>query len=244
MDLAQGPRRLVRLRQAGEVPAPAWARSSRRQRLPDQGQVAMQHRRRVPQRRSSRTRRPTSSTAPPRSRCWTTRRRTAAATSPATSSASPRARRTPRRAWELIKYLTTNTDAIVKLAQRAEEPADDARGDGVARPRGRRRTSRPSSTSFNHPDTSTTPRERVGCRLPAALLRLRRQVSAGRRAGPRRGPGGCRQADRRPAGTGPGPESDGHHRRPAARRRARWVRVRCGRRSACGARTAPSPPSC
>ena len=41
---------------------------------------------------------------------------TAPATSPATSSAWPRAAKNPEAAWALIKYLTTDTDAIVKLA--------------------------------------------------------------------------------------------------------------------------------
>ena len=41
---------------------------------------------------------------------------TARATSPATSSASRKTAKNPEAAWALIKYLTTDTSAIVKLA--------------------------------------------------------------------------------------------------------------------------------
>ena len=49
---------------------------------------------------------------------------TAPATSPATSSASPRRAENPEAAWELVKYLTTDTEAIVKLANEHQEHAD------------------------------------------------------------------------------------------------------------------------
>ena len=63
-------------------------------------------------------------------------------------------------AWELVKYLTTDTDALVKLANRLRERADDAGGGELAEPA----TWCPSSQTFldifNNPNTETNPVDR------------------------------------------------------------------------------------
>ena len=108
------------------------------------------------------------------------RRRTARAVSAAPWSASPRAPSTRDQAWLLVKYLATDTNYLVTLANSARQRADDRR------PRRRRRTSTCRRKFTDVHDVWNNPQvvvlaaaAAVGRRVLTASVGLRRQVGGG-----------------------------------------------------------------
>ena len=71
----------------------------------------------------------------------------------------PKGAKNPQAAWELVKFLTTDTDALVTLPTAAQR-ADHQGVAGVAATWRRTRTSRPSSTSSPTRRSSTMPGQR------------------------------------------------------------------------------------
>ena len=97
---------------------------------------------------------------------------TAPATSPATSSGISKNAKNPEAAWALIKYLTTDTDAIVKLANGIKNVPTTTDALAAARTCRSTRSSRCSSTS------STTRASRPRRRARPARRTRRRSASS------------------------------------------------------------------
>ena len=93
-------------------------------------------------------------------------------------------------AWEFVKYLTTDTEAVVELRQRDPQRAVDAGRARVARPRPETRRPRPSSGSPQNPDSNTTPASPNGGAYQLTLQDLGYDVRV------RQGRPTCRRASR------------------------------------------------
>ena len=151
----------------------------------------------------------------------------------------------PELAWALLKYLTTNTDAVVKLANGLKNVADHHGRAHVARPRADDRSSRPSSTSCQNPNSTTTPPSPVGAGYQQSFEDYWQKYQQGDGGDLGRRPDGRRQGDQRLARPGQRSVSDRHRTSaPGGSGPSRSARG-CGARSAgvCSPRSAMLAPA-
>ena len=113
---------------------------------------------------------------------------TARATSPARSSGIAATSKKQNAAWELVKYMTTDTDAVVAFANAIHNVPSTMAALKSPEAEDRPGASRPSSTSPQHPKSNTTagqrqrrrvPGDPPGLRLPVRGRQGRRTCKAG-----------------------------------------------------------------